>query len=157
MENDTTAVATFTAADPEGVMPIVWSLVTTLPEPVPTVGGAALVAADFEDAEDFNISQSGVLTFAIGDDDDPPNFEAPAGGADNDSNTYNVVVRASDGGVMEKVEYFKVTVDVRDVPEDERLTMMVDPDGARHCAGPDSPAVPARRRSECGPRQPDRW
>ena len=48
---------------------------------------------------------------------DPPDFEAPAGGTDDDSNTYQVVVQASDGGVGSFVNWFKVTVTVTDVEE----------------------------------------
>ena len=70
-ENDTGAVATLTAVDPEGKS-IVWSLAT---------GG---------DMEDFSI-ENGVLSFKSA-----PDFEAPADA--NTDNTYVVTVQASDGG-----------------------------------------------------------
>ena len=44
----------------------------------------------------------------------PPDFETPLGGTDNQSNTYQVVVQASDGGVGPFVNWFKVTVTVTD-------------------------------------------
>ena len=73
-ENDTGAVATFTATDPEGES-IVWSLAT---------GGV-------DDMEVFSI-ENGVLRFKSS-----PDFEAP-GDTDAD-NTYVVTVQASDGGL----------------------------------------------------------
>ena len=73
-ENDTGAVATLTAVDPEGKS-IVWSL------------------ADTGDMEDFDI-ENGVLTFKSS-----PDFEDPkGGGANGTDNTYVVTVQASDGG-----------------------------------------------------------
>ncbi|MCY4575562.1 MAG: cadherin domain-containing protein [Chloroflexi bacterium] len=70
-ENDTGAVATFTATDPEEE-DITWSLT-------------------HEGTADFKIT-GGVLEFIS-----PPDFEAPAGGASDDSNTYTVTVNASAG------------------------------------------------------------
>ena len=73
-ENDTGAVATLTAVDPEGES-IVWSL------------------EDTGDDQDFDI-ENGVLTFKSS-----PDFEDPKGGGDNGTdNTYVVTVQASDGG-----------------------------------------------------------
>ena len=88
-ENGTAAVATFTAADPEGKS-IVWSL-------EPGVGDVAY----------FSISD-GVLTF-----NNPPDFEAAADiGEDN---VYDVTVRAGDGGTVFAMEM--VTVMVTNVDE----------------------------------------
>ncbi|MDE2941582.1 MAG: hypothetical protein OXP10_04485 [Chloroflexota bacterium] len=127
-ENGKGSVATFTARDPEGVTPIIWS--------VPTDLDASAIDA-IEDADDadnnhFDISKDGVLTFDIGGDDDTgdasvaPDFEAPrgTGAADaNNTNTYKVVVVASDaetGGVM---GYHKVTVKVTNVAETGEITV----------------------------------
>ena len=69
---------------------------------------------DVIDFGDFAISQDGVLTFASA-----PSFETPNGGtaataADGSgSNTYQVVVQVSDGGVdSQYANWFKVTVNV---------------------------------------------
>ena len=72
-ENRTDAVETYTAEDPEGTA-ITWTL----------EGGDAAV---------FEISSAGVLSFKSS-----PDFETPLGGDDNNSNTYEVTVQASDGG-----------------------------------------------------------
>ena len=77
--------------------------------------------ADVIDFGDFSISQDGVLTFAS-----RPDFEDRDGGQldENEanpgtgSNTYQVVVQASDGGVRSFVNWFKVTVNVTDLEED---------------------------------------
>ena len=58
-ENGEDAVAMFTATDPEGDT-VTW-------------------AVDGDDAEDFAIIEDGVLTFAVGDDDTPPDFEDSEG------------------------------------------------------------------------------
>ena len=63
------AVATYTAIDQEG-QEVYWSLLTTLPSPVPEVDGEDLADADFEDNGHFSISADGVLTFNI-----PPDHE----------------------------------------------------------------------------------
>ena len=52
------------------------------------------------------------------------------GGTADNSNTYKVVVQASDGGVTEWVQYFKVTVIVLDLEEEGIVTWTVDADGA---------------------------
>ena len=49
-----------------------------------------------------------------------PDYESPMGGADNDSNTYMVTVKASAGGEMEMME---VTVEVTNVEEDGTVTL----------------------------------
>ena len=57
----------------------------------------------------FKISADGVLDLQR----DPPDFEMPRGGiADTNSNTYKVVVQASDGATMAPLSWFKVTVEV---------------------------------------------
>ena len=96
-------MATFTAVDPEGKS-VTWSVVATDP------GGTDLAADDFTDSALFKISKSGELTFM-----DPPDYEAPGGGGDNDSNTYMLVVAASDGV---ETAYKKVEVEVTNVEED---------------------------------------
>ena len=125
-ENGKDPVATFTAVDPEGATPITWSLAEAAVDHEAT-------AADVADYMHFDISKDGVLTFDIGGDDAPdssvsPDFENPQGGT-ADTNTYRVVVVASDaeaGGVM---GYEKVTVKVTNVDEDGKVSWTVDPDG----------------------------
>ena len=86
----------------------------------------AVTAADNQDAEHFVISSSGVLSFKFS-----PDFESPMGGGDGDeSNTYKVVVAASDnapGAGTEdnsiQVAYKKVTVTVTKVDEPETVTL----------------------------------
>ena len=112
---------TLTARDPEGVSPAVWSLLTAVPDPAPTVGGVELSAVDFADSGDFTV-ENGVLKFK-----GKPNFE---GESSTDNDEYKVVVVASDGGKTEWVQYFKVTVNVLDVEETGKVTWTVDPDGA---------------------------
>ena len=112
-------VVTLSAADPERVTPIVWSLPTANADPD---GDGELVANDTQDNGDFKINAAGELSFGTS-----PNYEAPA---DSDTNnTYNAVVRASDGGVTTWVEYFKVTVTVLDIEETGDVEWTVDPDG----------------------------
>ena len=123
-ENGTGPVANFAARDPEGVTPIVWSLLTDhagLQDLGIFIDGDGdgiddaeddVEAGDVAGFDDLEISQSGVLTFASS-----PDFETPTGGTANDSNTYRVVVQASDGGVESFVNWFKVTVTVTDVEE----------------------------------------
>ena len=62
-----------------------------------------VVPNDIADEELFDINQNGVLTFVS-----PPDFETRVGGTADDSNTYQVVVQASDGGVGSFVNWFKV-------------------------------------------------
>ena len=136
-ENDDGTVATFTAEDPEGATSITWA-VAAAPSPLPT----GFEAGDFADAEHFDISKDGVLTFDIGGDTDPdpsvaPDYEAPRGVAVPDgttaaaANTYNVVVSAADGtDANAETGYHKVTVKVTNVDEPGKVTWTVDPDGA---------------------------
>ena len=103
MENGTGPVLTLSASDLESGDTIVWSL----PSMDPDDGNGPLMLADVADAEDFKVVD-GVLTF-----NDPPNYEDPSGeGAA--SNTYKVVVRASDGS---ENSHFKVVVNVQDIEE----------------------------------------
>ena len=146
-EDRTDAVLTLTARDPEGVTPIVWSLLTvddgtqdlgivTVPEDPDDVK-----AADVIDHADFKISQDGVLTF-----DGQPSFEDPKGGTDEDSNTYKVVVQASDGGATDKLSWFKVTVTVTNVEEPGKVTWTVDHDGGT----PHDPTEPGLTQFQAG-------
>ena len=101
----TGTVAVFTAVDPE-MKSVTWSIPAGDPD-----NGGDLTADDNTDGTLFSIGEdSGELTF-----NDAPDFEAPAGGTGDDSNTYMVVVAASDG---EETGYKKVTVDVTNVEED---------------------------------------
>ena len=73
-----------------------------------------------------------MLKFAIGDDSDPPDFEAPRGtGAVSatNTNTYKVVVVASDAETGGMMGYHKVTVMVTNEDEEGEVTWTVDPDG----------------------------
>ena len=95
MENGEGAVATYTASGTKADMAM-WTLMG-------------------DDAADFNISSSGMLTFAA-----TPNYEMPM---DEDmDNTYMVTVKAEAGGEMDMVD---VTVMVTNV---EELGMLSGPD-----------------------------
>ena len=96
-------VAVFTADDPEEKS-VTWSVVAT----DPSVDG--IDPADFTDSDLFEISKSGELTF-----EEAPDFEMAAGGASNNSNTYMLVIGASDGA---ETGYKKVEVEVTNVDED---------------------------------------
>ena len=99
-ENGDAPVATFTAEDPEG-KDITWSLTQ-------------------EGTTDFKITD-GVLEFRS-----PPNYEAPRGGADDDSNTYTVTVvataRASTTPAIQMVSEV-VTVEVANIEEDGSIML----------------------------------
>ena len=126
-ENDDEPVVTLTANDPEGVTPIHWDILTDAMGNQDLPGG--IVAADADDVMPDDVAdfalfevEGGVLSFM-----DEPDFEnAMDAGANN---TYQVVVAASDGGVTEWVQYFKITVVVLDEEEEGEVTWMVDPDG----------------------------
>ena len=94
-ENGTGAVATYTASDPEGAM-VTWSL-----------GG--------DDAGDFMI-ENGVLSFKKS-----PDFETAMGGSAGTSNTYEVMVKATDETRM--VGMKDVMVKVTNVDEDGMVTL----------------------------------
>ena len=128
-EDATGAVANFTARDPEGVTPIVWSL----PEIDDVAGEQNIDGAEGDDIGDadiidrgrFAISSAGVLTFRQGQS---PSFEGMSLG-DND-NSYQVVVQASDGGMAdEQLSWFKVTVTITDIEEPGTVTWTVAPGG----------------------------
>ena len=117
-ENGTAQVARFMATDPEGRM-VYWSLTDA------EDSDAEVTLSDIADREHFMISNDGVLSFRF-----PPDFETMmGGGTDNDSNTYKVVVEASDdpigAGDAIKMGYKKVTVNVTDVQETETITLSV--------------------------------
>ena len=120
VENSTVPVIRLRATDPEGVRPIVWSLmddamddqdlgIVTVPEVADDVDGE-----DIADRALFEISQSGVLTF-----ENPPSFEGMSNSGDD---AYQVVVQASDGGMGSHVNWFKVTVNVTNDPEPRRAS-----------------------------------
>ena len=89
-EDGTRAVATFTAVDPE-MKSVEWSI-PTAGDPD---GGGDLTADDNTNGTLFSIGEdSGEVTF-----NDAPDFEAPMGGTAGNSNTYELVVAASDGAV----------------------------------------------------------
>ncbi len=95
-ENGTGPVATFTAVDPELAGAITWSLATG------------------DDAGDFEISDSGVLTFA-----EVPDYEMATDGDNNNEYTVTVVATDADGMTTEKV----VTVEVTNVDEAGTVTL----------------------------------
>ena len=144
LENSTDEVATFSASDPEGATPVTWSLVPEVGLDVDGEGdisetgvGGDIALADAVDQGDFKIdSRTGVLEFKS-----PPDFEDADGGQaegnDEDaqgSNTYRVVVQATDGDAGPPVgpdnlsrrdtrSWFKVIVNVRDVEELESVKL----------------------------------
>ena len=90
-ENGTAVVATFSSEDPDGDS-LTWTVTGT-------------------DADDFNIDgETGELEFNT-----PPNYEMPAGGNGNDSNTYEITVTAADGNTGTAMK--DVMVKVTDVEE----------------------------------------
>ena len=99
-ENGTDPVVTLEATDPE-MDTITWSRAST-------------------GTEDFAIDD-GVLTFQS-----PPDYEAPAGGSNNDTNTYVVVVTASDTALDDT---FTVIVQVTNEDEPGKVTWTTDADG----------------------------
>ena len=154
-ENATGPVATFAATDPEGVTPIVWSLLTDamneqnlgiftdVSDPLGEDDSDDDVdVGDIADNADFAISQSGVLTFKS-----PPDYEDPTDREEGSSpnvvavatdRKYHVVVQASDGGVGSFVNWFKVTVTVTDEEEAGAVAeWVVDADGVSPTQTPD--------------------
>ncbi len=142
-ENGTDPVARFTATDPEGAMPIVWSV---LADNATFTDIDDIDAEDAADADHFHISQDGVLTFDIGgDSDDPddsaaPDYEAPRSRpmSTANTNTYKVVVAAADAADGGQTSYRKVAVMVTDVEERGEVAWTVDADGG----GAHSPGTP---------------
>ena len=113
VENDMGTVATFTAMDPEEASPVLWSLLEDAAGDQDILGEDGddnVVPADVVDFGHFNISDAGVLTF-----EEAPDYEMPSGEGTANTNTYKVVVQASDGTEM---SYFKVTVNVTDLEEE---------------------------------------
>ena len=104
-ENGDGVVAVFTAVDPE-MKSVEWSVEATDP------GETGLDTDDFTNSALFKIDESsGELTFM-----DAPDFEGPHGGGVGDnSNTYMLVVAASDG---EETAYKAVAVEVTNVEEE---------------------------------------
>ena len=100
-ENGDGVVAVFTAVDPEGKS-VTWSITEE--------GDPDGVAGDNANWALFAIDKSsGELTFIKS-----PDYEAPLGGGDGDSNSYQLVIAASDG---EETAYKKVEVEVTNVEE----------------------------------------
>ena len=97
-ENDTEPVATYAASDPEGEG-VTWKV---------TDPDATDAAADHLD---FDITD-GRLTFK-----NPPDFEAPAGGARDDSNTYRATITVADTSNDMVPHEWTVTVNVMNVNE----------------------------------------
>ena len=112
-ENGDGPVATFTASDPEGAMPVYWSLTDAV------VSEANVDVGDIEDRALFKIDQDGVLSFRTS-----PNYEAMA--SEGDDNEYRVTVQASDG---DQTGYFEVYVNVTDEEETGKVTWIIDPAG----------------------------
>ena len=94
-------------------------------------GDDDVLMADTASGELFDISSGGALSFKS-----PPNYEAPGGievvGGEA-TNTYKVVVQASDGGTsnnraeeMEYLTWFKITVMVTDVEESGSVSLEID-------------------------------
>ena len=116
-ENGTGPVLTLTARDPEGVAPVVWSLLAEIGTPPAMIGDTALDAADIADRGKFNISSAGVLTFKT-----PPSYEDDSESGGGNKN-YQVVVQATDRGAVMHRNWFKVTVKVEDVEEPGKVTL----------------------------------
>ena len=132
-ENGDEPVVTLTADDPEGVTPIQWDiLMEDIDADLPGGADDDIEETDIIHGRLFEVD-GGVLSFK-----DKPNFEAagdvlglqdPTLAYPDDNKTYKVVVQASDGGVTEWVQYFKVTVIVLDVEETGKVEWTVDADG----------------------------
>ena len=128
-ENDTDAVITLTATDPEDVPTILWSLLENADDgqDIPGEGdndgeddADDVAVGDFEDYGEFKISADGVLEFK-----ESPDFEMPRGviATNTNTNTYKVVVQASDGATMAPLSWFKVTVEVDDQEEEGSIKL----------------------------------
>ena len=97
-ENDTVPVATYTATDPEDEG-VTWS--------VADVDGGTV---------DFDID-NGTLTFKSS-----PNFEAPTGGAADNSTTYAVTITVTDADGVKQTHTWNVTVNLQNVNEPGEVT-----------------------------------
>ena len=113
-EDRTDPVLTLSGEDPEGVSPIVWSIFVNAADiqDIDGDGDDDVEEADAADGGLFKVNDDGELTFKTS-----PSFESP-GSIPGETNTYKVVVQASDGGVTDKLNWFKVTVNVTDVEEE---------------------------------------
>ena len=122
-ENSTGYVARFTASDPEGAMPVVWSI-TGAP-----VEDAAVTDADIADRGLFKIDQNGVLSFKK-----PRSYEddSASGDGNAEAKNYQVVVQASDGN---ENGYFELTVAVTNHEETGKVTWTVTPSGGSPISG----------------------
>ena len=89
-ENSSSAVATYTAMDPESDDPITWTV-------------------DGTDAPRFTISSAGLLTFKAS-----PNFELPRDA--NQDNTYEITVNANDGNLSAEVDVAVTVTNVNEAP-----------------------------------------
>ena len=119
-ENDEGTVLTLSANDPERVTPIHWDFLEDATGNQDLPGGDPtddIADTDVADHASFNI-ENGVLTFASG-----PDFEA------REDKTYQAVVKASDRGLTNWVQYFKVTVEVLDLEEDGEVNWTVNGSG----------------------------
>ena len=120
-ENGEGAVATFTAADPEGATSITWAIAgatdaPALPSDIPDT--------DNEDSALFTIdSEDGMLKFIAS-----PDYESAGDVGTN--NTYQVVVAASDAATGGQTGFHEVTVKVTNVAEAGKVTWLVAPDGS---------------------------
>ena len=137
-ENDDKLVTTLSATDPERVSPIGWSLLQSAggeqnlgiftdisPEDGVDDDDDDVGDTDIADRDLFTINQNGELSFKT-----PRSYEDNSASGDGaDAKNYRVVVQASDGGMEEHVNWFKVTVTVTDVEETGKVTWQVDPDG----------------------------
>ena len=90
-ENSSSAVATYTATDPESDDPITWSV-------------------DGTDAPRFTITSAGALTFKTS-----PNFELPRDA--NQDNVYEITVNANDGNLSTEVDVTVTVTNVNEAPE----------------------------------------
>ena len=124
-ENDEGTVLTLSANDPERVTPIHWDFLEDASGTQDLPGGVVgddIDPADVADHASFDI-ENGVLTFADG-----PNFEGESASG-NGNDFYQVVVKASDGGLTNWVQYFEITVEVLDLEEEGEVDWTVDGDG----------------------------
>ena len=124
-EDDDKWVLRLSAADPEGVTPIVWSILDDASETqnlgivqAPIDAPDDVVNEDVADNARFDI-KDGELTFKKSPSYEDDSLGATYPGITDDLKTYRVVVQASDGGTMdEQLSWFKVAVTVTDEEED---------------------------------------
>ena len=119
-EGGTDPVATLSATDPEMDM-VTW-----------TVADGGTGTLDFKIGAD-----NGVLEFLSS-----PDYEVPAGGDADDSNTYVATVTATDTADTPNTDTFTVTVKVTNEDEDGVVSWTVDPDGGGSLTANVPPAKP---------------